>query len=75
MIHEQGSLRPAILAAPAYTEIGRPIFLEYRGEWALISYFSAISPTVGQTNFLSVLKWIHRLRLTNRSFFRVVGTM
>jgi hypothetical protein len=42
----------AILAAPAYTEAGRPIFLEYRGEWALIAYFGAISPTVGQTNFL-----------------------
>ena len=45
-------LRIAILAAPAFTEMGRPIFLEYRGEWALIAYFSAISPTVGQTNFL-----------------------
>ena len=41
-----------MLAAPAFTDWGRPIFLEYRGEWALIAYFSAISPTVGQTNFL-----------------------
>ena len=51
----------AILAAPAYTEVGRPIFLEYRGEWALIAYFSAISPTVGATNLVSV--------------FRVIGTL
>lgn len=46
----------AILAAPAFTEIGRPIFLEYRGEWALIAYMTALSQTVGQTNFLSVLR-------------------
>nr|XP_018261601.1 uncharacterized protein I303_06041 [Kwoniella dejecticola CBS 10117]OBR83759.1 hypothetical protein I303_06041 [Kwoniella dejecticola CBS 10117] len=42
----------AILAAPAYTEAGRPFFLQYRGEWALIAYLAAISQTVGQTNFL-----------------------
>lgn len=44
----------AMLAAPAYTEVGRPIFMEYRGEWALIAFFATMSPTVGQTNFLSV---------------------
>lgn len=27
----------AILAAPAFFETTRPIFVEYRGEWALIS--------------------------------------
>ncbi|ORX38403.1 Fusaric acid resistance protein-like-domain-containing protein [Kockovaella imperatae] len=51
----------AILAAPAYTEAGRPIFLRYRGEWALIAYISAINPTVGATNLISV--------------FRVIGTI
>ncbi|ORY35739.1 hypothetical protein BCR39DRAFT_511847 [Naematelia encephala] len=51
----------AILAAPAFTEVGRPVFLEYRGEWALIAYFATMSPTVGQTNYLS--------------FFRVLGTI
>ena len=51
----------ALLAAPAYTQMGRPIFLEYRGEWALIAYISAISPTVGQTNLISV--------------FRIIGTI
>ncbi|EIW68238.1 hypothetical protein TREMEDRAFT_32574, partial [Tremella mesenterica DSM 1558] len=55
------ALAGAILAAPAYTEIGRPIFLRYRGEWALIAFFATMSPTVGQTNFLS--------------FFRVIGTI
>nr|XP_031864022.1 uncharacterized protein CI109_000666 [Kwoniella shandongensis]KAA5531094.1 hypothetical protein CI109_000666 [Kwoniella shandongensis] len=46
----------AMLAAPAYTEWGRPIFLQYRGEWALIAYFAAMSQTVGQTNFLSLAR-------------------
>jgi hypothetical protein len=50
-----------MLAAPAYTEAGRPIFLEYRGEWALIAFFATMSQTVGQTNFLS--------------FFRIIGTL
>ena len=27
----------AILAAPAFFEVTRPTFMEYRGEWALIS--------------------------------------
>lgn len=45
-------LRVAMLAAPAYTQWGRPVFLEYRGEWALVAYFATMSPTVGQTNFL-----------------------
>lgn len=51
----------AMLAAPAYTEWGRPMFLEYRGEWALIAFFATMSQTVGQTNFLS--------------FFRIIGTL
>ncbi|KAK6910779.1 hypothetical protein I203_104811 [Kwoniella mangroviensis CBS 8507] len=46
----------AILAAPAYTEAGRPFFLQYRGEWALIAYLAAMSQTVGQTNFLSLAR-------------------
>ncbi|WVQ80167.1 hypothetical protein IAT38_002272 [Cryptococcus sp. DSM 104549] len=46
----------AILAAPAYTEAGRPIFLQYRGEWALIAYFATMSQTIGQTNFLSMAR-------------------
>jgi hypothetical protein len=36
----------AILAAPAFFEATRPTFMEYRGEWALISV-SAASPVVG----------------------------
>ncbi|KAF8269290.1 Fusaric acid resistance protein-like-domain-containing protein [Lactarius quietus] len=44
----------AILAAPAFIETTRPTFMEYRGEWALISFFVVMSPTIGATNFLSV---------------------
>lgn len=43
-------LRSAVLASPAYTEWGRQAFLEYRGEWALIAFFSVNNPTLGQTN-------------------------
>ncbi|KAI0652901.1 Fusaric acid resistance protein-like-domain-containing protein [Cubamyces menziesii] len=44
----------AILAAPAFFEVTRPIFVEYRGEWALISFFVVISPTIGATNYMGV---------------------
>ncbi|KAH9053366.1 Fusaric acid resistance protein-like-domain-containing protein [Lactarius vividus] len=44
----------AILAAPAFIGATRPTFMEYRGEWALISFFVVMSPTIGATNFLSV---------------------
>ncbi|CAE6428559.1 unnamed protein product [Rhizoctonia solani] len=47
----------AILAAPAFIESTRETFMEYRGEWALISCFVVLSPTVGATNFLS----LHRI--------------
>ncbi|CAE6366554.1 unnamed protein product [Rhizoctonia solani] len=47
----------AILAAPAFIESTRETFIEYRGEWALISCFVVLSPTVGGTNFLS----LHRI--------------
>ncbi|WVQ72128.1 hypothetical protein IAR50_001673 [Cryptococcus sp. DSM 104548] len=46
----------AMLAAPAFTEVGRPIFLRYRGEWALIAYFATINQTIGQTNFMSMAR-------------------
>ncbi|KAL4253307.1 Intracellular Vesicle Transport-Associated [Abortiporus biennis] len=44
----------AILAAPAFYDKTRPIFTEYRGEWALISFFVVISPTIGATNFMGL---------------------
>ncbi|KAG1739349.1 Fusaric acid resistance protein-like-domain-containing protein [Suillus lakei] len=44
----------AVLAAPAFFDATRPIFTEYKGEWALISFFAVMSPTIGATNFLSI---------------------
>ncbi|KAG7439468.1 uncharacterized protein BT62DRAFT_913494 [Guyanagaster necrorhizus] len=43
----------ALLSAPAFFDATRPIFLEYYGDWALISFFIVISPTIGATNLLS----------------------
>ncbi|KAL6303505.1 Fusaric acid resistance protein-like-domain-containing protein [Sparassis latifolia] len=50
----KAGMATAILAAPAFLETTRPVFIEYRGEWALISFFVVISPTIGATNFLGV---------------------
>jgi len=45
-------LAGAMLAAPAFIETTRPIFLEYKGEWALIAFFATMSQSIGQTNFM-----------------------
>ncbi|KAI0694282.1 Fusaric acid resistance protein-like-domain-containing protein [Cytidiella melzeri] len=57
----KAGMATAILAAPAFFDATRPVFTEYRGEWALISFFVVISPTIGATNFLGL--------------HRVLGTM
>lgn len=41
-----------ILAAPAFFDATRPMFLGFYGDWALISYFVVMSPTIGGTNYL-----------------------
>ncbi|KAI8985654.1 Fusaric acid resistance protein-like-domain-containing protein [Trametes punicea] len=50
----KAGMATAMLAAPAFFEKTRPVFVEYRGEWALISFFVVISPTIGATNYLGV---------------------
>ncbi|KAI0319004.1 Fusaric acid resistance protein-like-domain-containing protein [Amylostereum chailletii] len=50
----KAGMATAMLAAPAFFEVTRPKFMEYRGEWVLISFFVVMSPTIGATNFLSV---------------------
>ncbi|TFK54580.1 hypothetical protein OE88DRAFT_1655325 [Heliocybe sulcata] len=50
----KAGMATAMLAAPAFFDATRPIFMEYRGEWALISFFVVISPTIGATNNLAV---------------------
>jgi hypothetical protein len=37
----------AILASPAFIDATRPTFIEYRGEWALISFFVVMGQTIG----------------------------
>ncbi|CAA7263185.1 unnamed protein product [Cyclocybe aegerita] len=50
----KAGMATAVLAAPAFAEATRPIFLEYWGHWALISFFVVLSPTIGATNNLSL---------------------
>lgn len=42
----------ALLAAPAFIDATRPIFVEWRGEWALISFFVVMGQTIGSVRFL-----------------------
>jgi len=43
-------LATAVLAAPAFIETTRPTFLEYRGEWALISVSAVLFPVEGRAH-------------------------
>ncbi|KDN43429.1 hypothetical protein K437DRAFT_225605 [Tilletiaria anomala UBC 951] len=43
----------ALMAAPAFIHATRPIFKDYQGQWALVSYMIVMSPTVGQSNQMS----------------------
>ncbi|KAG2015556.1 hypothetical protein CC2G_008817 [Coprinopsis cinerea AmutBmut pab1-1] len=44
----------ALLAMPAFFDATRPYFVEFQGDWALVSTFVVISPTIGATNFISI---------------------
>ncbi|KAF7357929.1 ArAE-2 domain-containing protein [Mycena venus] len=50
----KAGMATALLAAPAFFDATRPIFVDLWGDWALISFFIVISPTIGATNFLSL---------------------
>jgi uncharacterized membrane protein YgaE (UPF0421/DUF939 family) len=47
----------AALAAPGFFDVTRPYFIEYFGQWALISFIVVMSPTIGATNNMS----LHRI--------------
>ncbi|PWN51920.1 hypothetical protein IE53DRAFT_405416 [Violaceomyces palustris] len=47
----------AILASPAFFKSTRHVFNEYKGQWALVSFMVVLSPTVGQSNQMS----LHRI--------------
>lgn len=46
----------AILASPAFMASTRPVFREYKGEWALVSFMVVLSPTVGQSNQMRLVR-------------------
>ncbi len=54
----KAGLGSVILASPAFFGPTRPIFLEYRGEWAMIAYFSSLSVSIGATNLLTLYRII-----------------
>ncbi|GAA6057794.1 hypothetical protein JCM3770_001043 [Rhodotorula araucariae] len=43
----------AILSSAAFIPRLRPLWLEWRGEWSLISYMVIVAPALGATNFLA----------------------
>lgn len=45
----------AILAGPSFIDSTRPLFVEWKGEWALITCFVVLSPTVGQVGYINSL--------------------
>jgi hypothetical protein len=47
----------AILAIPAFIDATRPLFVHWRGEWALISYFVVMGQTLGQVR-MQVSPWL-----------------
>ncbi|KAK2463297.1 hypothetical protein APHAL10511_004952 [Amanita phalloides] len=53
----KAGMATAILASPAFYDTTRPLFIKYWGDWALISCFVVLSPTIGATNHLS----LHRI--------------
>ncbi|KAF7315965.1 ArAE-2 domain-containing protein [Mycena indigotica] len=53
----KAGMATAILASPAFFDATRHIFVDFWGDWALISFFIVISPTIGATNYLS----LHRI--------------
>ncbi|THU95504.1 hypothetical protein K435DRAFT_723585 [Dendrothele bispora CBS 962.96] len=50
----KAGMATALLAAPAFFDVTRPFVLEYNVDWALISFFVVMSPTIGATNFLGL---------------------
>ncbi|KAF9355076.1 hypothetical protein BGX26_007012 [Mortierella sp. AD094] len=45
-----------VLLIPAFVDWTRPYFVQYRGEWALISMLIVMVPTVGGTNIMGIYR-------------------
>ncbi|KAJ2931494.1 hypothetical protein H1R20_g5603, partial [Candolleomyces eurysporus] len=50
----RAGLAIALLASPAFFDETRQFFVENQGDWALVSTFIVMSPTIGATNILSL---------------------
>lgn len=50
----KAGLGSAILASPAFIKSTRGQFTAYKGQWALVSFIVVLSPTVGQSNQMSI---------------------
>lgn len=59
----------ALLASPAFFPSTRPIFKKFQGQWALVSFMVVLSPTVGQSNHMS----LHRILGTITGALAAVG--
>ncbi|KAF8161056.1 Fusaric acid resistance protein-like-domain-containing protein [Crassisporium funariophilum] len=57
----KAGMATSILAFPAFMDSTRPTFVAYWGDWALISFFVVISPTIGATNYLSLQRFLGTL--------------
>ncbi|KAJ8508004.1 hypothetical protein ONZ45_g9692 [Pleurotus djamor] len=69
----KAGMATALLAAPAFFDATRDIFIDWWGDWALISFFVVLSPTIGATNFLG----LHRVvgTITGASIAAVIYTL
>ncbi|KAJ1028717.1 hypothetical protein NDA16_001883 [Ustilago loliicola] len=65
----KAGLGSALLASPAFFPSTRPIFKKFQGQWALVSFMVVLSPTVGQSNHMS----LHRILGTIMGALAAVG--
>lgn len=65
----KAGLGSALLATPAFFPSTRKIFTKFQGQWALVSFMVVLSPTVGQSNHMS----LHRILGTITGACAAVG--
>ncbi|KAF9171552.1 hypothetical protein BGX21_007964 [Mortierella sp. AD011] len=56
----KAAISAIILLIPAFVDWTRPYFVQYRGEWALISTLIVMVPTVGGTNTVAIYRTYNR---------------
>ncbi|KAF9998404.1 hypothetical protein BGZ79_007927 [Entomortierella chlamydospora] len=52
----KAAISAIVLLIPAFVDWTRPYFVQYRGEWALISTLIVMVPTVGGTNIVAIYR-------------------